>query len=927
MKSSCLRKLGCVLFIACLAFAFAGMAEADSAAKIGDTEYSTLRDAFLAAAASTGAVEMDILCDADLAAENYIISGKTVTIHGNNHTIALKGNTSSAEGCPSIQVKTDGILKMDQMTITGRNVNAYLYSLLTVDSGSAYLDKVSIKDHSPMGINTLGLVARIGSGGTLSMKDSKIENCLTTAGPEQLSAIAIDETGGTFIMNGGYIKNCGNNASSGYIYGGAVSAFPYNPGAVARIEIRDAEISNNHSSYGGGVFAEYAYAENCSLTLDHVAFSGNTAATAGGAVYIEGGTASITNCSMENNEGNGGGAVYVSGGSSLTITDNTITGNRADSGGGIYKAGDTTTVNMTGTNIICNNTATEKGADIYNDAGSLTVSSAQAMNRNYQSTRYLIDGWYSDANGARWSQANAFGSGNIYRGDTYTAAQGESLTAAFTPYSVLEITKTWDDNNDASGKRPDSITVTLLDSGTDQPVQKRTLTGGGDATVTLTPDASGAWKGTIDQLPLGVYSTGYHLSEVNVTNYDKTVSAITAKNASATTSDNDYGVYTASIGNVLTTHVNIYKIWDDANNRDGKRPTSLNTSLEQNGQVLKDIKGADAIVSLTEDAATKQWTKEIILKGDDYSKLAAYEGEIADYTKVSTNITYNDDGSITVVFINKHTLEAAASDTVRNDQMVEIHYKAGKTWTGENPVGDRQLPRPEITIILYADGVEYARQKIAANTSGDTPTTTFSNVPKYKDNDGNDPITYTIKEEITDSGWVKAGDNEWYSLDGMGKYTASIQDVTAADVGNTQALTVLTGGKITNTYAANQTNITVNVTKQWKDHQNENGVRPLYLKVGLFKDESDTDPVKTVTLTGPTNIDEWTGTFTGLPLYDDDGSVIDYSLYTIKEAYPATLNQDGTPASWNDWLKPGKSQTVTKNGAEYVYDYSVVTNP
>ena len=278
------------------------------------------------------------------------------------------------------------------------------------------------------------------------------------------------------------------------------------------------------------------------------------------------------------------------------------------------------------------------------------------------------------------------------------------------------------------------------------------------------------------------------------------------------------------------TPVKVVKIWDDANDMDGIRPKEgLSVSLAQGGHVLNISGGAtDATYLLT---PAESWMHTFELPAGDYSHIELWEGSADGYTKSQESKLFNEN-DITIVVINKHTPAPAATDTIRNDNMVEIHYQAEKKWEGNNPVGDKKLPQPEVTVILYADGVETAREVIVANA--DPATATFSNVPKYRDNDGNEPIAYTIKEEITDPGWVKVGDNLWYSLDGMGKYEGRITDVTVADVGKTEKLTTLTGGTATNTYSTLQTTTTVNVTKLWKDHQNENGVRPKDLKLGLF---------------------------------------------------------------------------------------------
>ena len=695
--------------------------------------------------------------------------------------------------------------------------------------------------------------------------------------------------------------------------------------------LQKTQINGNKSVFFGAVLID-----DCpDFLISRGEFTGNEGGS-GGANYAEGTSLSLSDCTFrENAAASDGGAIYSSG--SLSMSGCTISDNYASFyGGGIFKTGESSSVVLSGTNIICNNTAGKGGADIFNRrGGSISLPSVSTMNQIFHDTRFLIDGWYDDTN-QRWSED---GTGNEYLGDTYTITEEKGIIAAYTLYDEIQVTKTWEDENDALGKRPNSLTFTLTDlSGT--PVKLRTydaasktwIPGSEDAKITLNAsDFSGnVWTGTIGPLLLNDYSdpSKYLLKEDLTGIYyklqpgDPTITYIPDKTGG--TADSDSGVFNASFTNHGPVTVSIIKIWDDVNNKDQIRPTALNSQLVIGSTPQADVDGY-TVFTLNEDPTTHTWTKTITLPAGDYTNLQATEGRATGYTQTNYNRSVAADGTLIFVFVNQHTLAPAATNTIRNDNMVEIHYQAEKKWEGNNPVGDKKLPQPEVTVILYADGVETAREVIAANA--DPATATFSNVPKYRDNDGNEPIAYTIKEEITDPGWVKVGDNLWYSLDGMGKYEGRITDVTVADVGKTEKLTTLTGGTATNTYSTLQTTTTVNVTKLWKDHQNENGVRPQYLKLGLFAPGTD-EQAATVIINGPMNYDAWTGTFTGLPIYDSTGAVIDYSTYEIREAYPKTLNADGTPASWDEWVKDGGFQDITDdNNNTFRYDYSTIPNP
>ena len=927
-----LRKV-CLIILAVVLCMMAGMAGADGTTISVGTKEELLRAVETINAAESGAFVISLTADIETNMGISFNSDAGKTILGNGHTIQYTGSES-------FLMNWSGILNLgtasEENTLiikgTGSAQGGDSSSLLQITTQSGITKSVDPVLNMYEGVvlkdfwadNSRGAGVRVytnnyaANEATFNMYGGAIRNCRIISGYNTYGGGVHVSDNGHFNLYGGEISGCGA------MYGGAVHLGYCDTRSIVHgvkppeFHMMGGKIINNSTmgsgSQGGGVAVF-----DGTFTMSGGEISGNSAASMGGGILAF------------------GPAVGYSG--EIIIQDGMIVKNRSTSfGGGITSRG--ADVTMTG-GILCNNTSTAAGDDVViQNNGTLSLSSASAMNQklilNGTETRYSIDGWYFDY-GPRWSYDEAFksaaDSANEYLGDT-TSGQGMLVKAAFTAYDQIDISKTWEDGNDLLGKRPDSLTFTLVKANTLEPVLLRVydesagewLASGAKAEVTLTQDST---TGSIWPLVVDNYSdsTKYLLQEEETGEFYQMkegdpVITFTADTLSDGTKKADSGVYAASFTNTARVPVTLYKIWDDANNLDQKRPDLLNVDLRMNGARLTDFEGKEALYGLT---AEDGWQKKVYLPAADYTELTASEGTVADYTQVGKTINQNEDGSYSVIFINKHTLVPAAADTVRNENMVEIHYQAEKKWQGSNPVGDKMLPHPEVTVILYADGVETAREVIAANA--DPATAVFYNVPKYRDNDGNDPIAYTIKEEITDSAWVKVGDNLWYSLDGMGKYEGSITDVTVEDVGSTEKLTTLTGGTATNTYTTLQTTTTVEVTKLWKDHQNENGVRPKYLKVGLFKNVTDTEPAATVTLTGPISDDYWTGTFTDLPIYDADGKVIDYKAYVVKEAYPAALNTDGTPASWDKWVSDGEYQEIKDDHDNtFKYEYSTIPN-
>ena len=137
---------------------------------------------------------------------------------------------------------------------------------------------------------------------------------------------------------------------------------------------------------------------------------------------------------------------------------------------------------------------------------------------------------------------------------TGDAASGFTITNSYSPETVnVKSTKNWDDANNQDGKRPTKITINLLADG-----QKV-------ASKEVQEAADGTW--TVEFTKLAKYKAGkeikYTVTEEAVAEYESTITDFTITNKYAP-KEIDYRVT---------------KVWNDANNQDGKRPESVTVQL------------------------------------------------------------------------------------------------------------------------------------------------------------------------------------------------------------------------------------------------------------------------------------------------------------------------------------------------------------
>ena len=270
--------------------------------------------------------------------------------------------------------------------------------------------------------------------------------------------------------------------------------------------------------------------------------------------------------------------------------------------------------------------------------------------------------------------------------------EGQTITNSHTPEQVkVSGQKVWDDADDQDGKRPASITVKVMDGST--------------IVDTLEVTAANGWKFESKDLPK--YRNGqeiaYTLKEDAVAQYETKIDKFTITNS-----------YTPE-----TVKVSGQKVWDDANNQDGKRPASIKVK----------ILDGDKVVDELEVTATTDWkfeSKDLPKnrKGKKINYTVLEEVTVEGYSSSQEQAT---DGSFTLTNSYKPT---------------QIAVKGTAVWSdAENQ--DKVRPS-KITVRLLADGKPIKEEVVSGENGWQYD---FSGLPKYKDGK---EIVYSVAADPVD---------------------------------------------------------------------------------------------------------------------------------------------------------------------------------
>ncbi|MDQ8693142.1 Cna B-type domain-containing protein [Streptococcus sp. IsoGale022] len=370
-----------------------------------------------------------------------------------------------------------------------------------------------------------------------------------------------------------------------------------------------------------------------------------------------------------------------------------------------------------------------------------------------------------------------------------------TITNSYTPQSTeYAVTKVWDDANNQDGKRPASITVQLYSS-----VNGKEPVAVAGKTLTLTADnetAANTWKASFTNLPQ--FDKGQEIT-YSVKEDDATVAALKEKGYSPK-------VEGQTITNSHTPEqvkVSGQKVWDDADDQDGKRPTSITVK----------VMDGSTVVDTLEVTAANGWKFE----SKDLPKYR--NGQEIAYTLTEDAVAQYETKIDKFTITNSYTPET-------------VKVSGQKVWDDAN---NQDGKRPASIKVKILDGDKVVDElEVTAATDWKFES---KDLPKNKKGK---KINYTVLEEVTVEG-----------------YSSSQEQAT--------------DGSFTLTNSYKPTQIAVKGTAVWSDAENQDKVRPSKITVRLL---ADGKPIKEEVVSGENG---WQYDFSGLPKYKD-GKEIVYSV-------------------------------------------------
>lgn len=285
---------------------------------------------------------------------------------------------------------------------------------------------------------------------------------------------------------------------------------------------------------------------------------------------------------------------------------------------------------------------------------------------------------------------------------------GFNITNKYAPKMIdYQVTKTWNDNNNQDGKRPDHITVHLMKTvgGVTTEVEKYNI-----KVAEADPANGNVWKHTFSNLPK--YEAGqeivYSVKEDAVAGYETSIK----------------GQEITNTHTPETIVISGKKIWEDNNNQDGKRTRMVKV------QILKGKNGP--VVDEIETSEEKGWAFES-------KPLPKYENgqeikyEVKEVAVESYQSEVKSSGHNQYTITNKHTPE-------------KIKLTGQKTWNdSDNQDGKRPT---EIKVRLLADGKDTG--KVATASEATDWKYSFEGLDRYK---AGKEIVYSVEEVDVPKGY------------------------------------------------------------------------------------------------------------------------------------------------------------------------------
>ena len=457
---------------------------------------------------------------------------------------------------------------------------------------------------------------------------------------------------------------------------------------------------------------------------------------------------------------------------------------------------------------------------------------------------------------------------------------GYDVTNSYTPgRTSIQVTKAWNDQDNQDGKRPDSVTIQLLANGKE--VNGRTLL--------LT--AANNWTDTFEGL--NEYQAGkkieYTIKEVSVgTGYTSTVSG-NARDGFTITNSRE----------VEKTSVAGKKTWNDQNNQDGKRPSSITINLLKNG-----VKAGSRTVT---EADGWKWNFENLDKYENgkainwsisEDQVDGYSTAINGYDVTNSYTPGKTSVQVTKAWADRDNQDGKRPENVKVQLLADGKEVEGKTltltatnnWTDTFTDLDEYAFGEKIQYSVKEETVGNGYTSVLSGSAEEGFTITNTREPEkisvagqktcddQNNQDGKRPAAITINllrnGTRMDSRTVTEADGWKWSFDGLDRFENG-QPVTYAITEDQVEgySSVITGYDVTNSYTPGKTS--VQVTKAWEDHDNQDGKRPESVRVSLLANGKEVSG-KTLILSAANN---WSDSLTGLDEYQAGKKI----QYTVKE--------------------------------------------
>lgn len=445
----------------------------------------------------------------------------------------------------------------------------------------------------------------------------------------------------------------------------------------------------------------------------------------------------------------------------------------------------------------------------------------------------------------------------------FTLPNSKEVTVPSVPTTSYAVVKKWDDNNNPY--RPASILVELY--------QNNKATG-----ERKTLNAANGWKATWSGLPAknGKENKAftYTAKEINSSGNITVPPGYTSSGVSSGSATS------GTITNTLQkTKVKVTKKWEDENNKYNRRQAvKFRLMSSTNGSTFADYKDLSGNYKEVTLNAANNWTADFtdLPTKDKSNKTISYK--VKELTTIP-GYTMGTPVKKTPIPSGYESSWEATNTYASSKLTVE------KVWEG--PVPDSQ--KFDVKVALYEMNSNGApKQQV-----GGIVTLNKENGWKYTWtgltalDTANNPITYRP-----------------YEVDANGK---RMEAGTIIPVTTGQFRVSYSGNRITNTYKPET--VKVKVRKNWANDKEDD--RPDMIEIQLCyadgNDYIDSDGNEKILIL--TANDGWTGEFTDLPKYKDNGDLLHYTIkelsqidgYTSQEAQKVTLSADEAKSYESSW--------------------------